>query len=55
MFMASKYEEIYPPQLKDFVKITDNAYLAEDLIKMEFNIMDTFGFDLSMTSPLMYL
>jgi hypothetical protein len=26
LFMASKYEEIYPPQLKDFVHITDNAY-----------------------------
>lgn len=26
MFIASKYEEIYPPEAEDFVKITDNAY-----------------------------
>jgi hypothetical protein len=26
MLIASKYEEIYPPTVKDFVYITDNAY-----------------------------
>ena len=26
MFMASKYEDIYPPPVIDFVYITDNAY-----------------------------
>jgi G2/mitotic-specific cyclin-B, other len=26
LFIASKYEEIYPPELKDFVYITDGAY-----------------------------
>ena len=26
LFIASKYEEIYPPEIKDFVFITDNAY-----------------------------
>jgi len=26
LFLAAKYEEIYPPELKDFVYITDNAY-----------------------------
>jgi len=26
LFVASKYEEIYPPELKDFVYITDRAY-----------------------------
>jgi cyclin B len=26
LFIACKYEEIYPPDLKDFVYITDNAY-----------------------------
>ena len=29
MLIASKYEEIYPPLLKDFVYITDNQYTAE--------------------------
>lgn len=26
MFIASKYNEIYAPELKDFVYVTDNAY-----------------------------
>ena len=26
LFIASKYEEIYPPELKDFIYITDRAY-----------------------------
>lgn len=26
MFIASKYEEIYAPEVRDFVYITDNAY-----------------------------
>jgi cyclin B len=26
MFIASKYEEIYAPELKDFAYVTDSAY-----------------------------
>ena len=26
MFIATKYEEIYPPELRDFVYVTDKAY-----------------------------
>ena len=26
MFIATKYEEIYPPDLRDFVYVTDKAY-----------------------------
>jgi len=29
MLIATKYEEIYPPLLKDFVFITDNTYSAD--------------------------
>ena len=29
MFIASKYEEIYAPEIKDFIYITDNAYKRE--------------------------
>jgi cyclin B len=32
LLIASKYEEIYPPQLKDFVFITDKAYSKEDVL-----------------------
>lgn len=29
MLLASKYEEIYAPEVQDFVYITDNAYTRE--------------------------
>ena len=55
LFVASKYEEIYPPVLKDFVHITDNAYTLQEVISMEGALMQQFKFDLFFTSPLMYL
>ena len=33
--IATKYEEIYPPTVKDLVYITDNAYKKEDILSME--------------------
>jgi G2/mitotic-specific cyclin-B, other len=35
MLVACKYEEIYPPIVKDFVYITDNAYTKEEILEME--------------------
>ncbi len=32
MLIASKYEEIYAPIVKDFVYITDNAYTKEEIL-----------------------
>lgn len=31
MFIASKYEEIYAPEVRDFVYITDNAYSKTEI------------------------
>ena len=55
LFIASKYEEIYPPMLKDFVKITDDAYSKQDVLDMEAHIVLHFNFDLFFTCPLSYL
>lgn len=33
MLIASKYEEIYAPEVRDFVYITDKAYSKEDILK----------------------
>ena len=29
MLIASKYQEIYPPKLQDFVAVTDDAYTQD--------------------------
>lgn len=36
MLISCKYQEIYPPSLSDLVYMTDNAYKACDVLKMEF-------------------
>ena len=47
MFIACKYEEIYPPELKDFVYITDGAYVKSDVLKMENKMLSSLNFDVT--------
>ncbi|CAK83450.1 unnamed protein product (macronuclear) [Paramecium tetraurelia] len=46
LFIACKYEEIYPPALKDFVYITDNAYVKSDVLEMEGLILQALNFNI---------
>ncbi|CAD8181946.1 unnamed protein product [Paramecium pentaurelia] len=46
LFIACKYEEIYPPALKDFVYITDNAYVKSDVLEMEGLILQALDFNI---------
>ncbi|CAD8134305.1 unnamed protein product [Paramecium octaurelia] len=52
LFLACKYEEIYPPDLKDFVYITDIAYTKSDVLDMEGQILQALDF--SITQPSIY-
>jgi len=53
--ISSKYEEIYPPEVKDFVYITDNAYTKEDILKMEQKMLHTLDFNLNVPSSNRFL
>jgi len=55
MLIATKYEEIYPPQLKDFVYITDNNCDANDILEMEKKILFELDFDIQLTSAYRFL
>lgn len=44
MFIASKYEEIYPPDVFDFVRITDNAYSTEEVFECEELMLRQLGY-----------
>ncbi|XP_014785257.1 G2/mitotic-specific cyclin-B [Octopus bimaculoides] len=46
MLIASKYEEMYAPEVSDFVYITDNAYTRADIRQMEMHILKTLDFKL---------
>lgn len=51
MLIASKYEEIYAPEVRDFVYITDRAYSRNDILEMERKMLDVLEFNL--TTPLL--
>lgn len=44
LFIASKFEEIHPPRVSDFVYITDNTYTAEDILNTECSMLSALGF-----------
>jgi hypothetical protein len=55
LLIVAKYEEIYPPLLKDFVFIADNTYTAEEILDMEKKILFSLDFDLSLTTSYRFL
>lgn len=46
-FFFRKYEEIYPPQVSDFVFITDDTYTSKQVLRMEYLILKVLAFDVS--------
>lgn len=50
MFIASKYEEIYPPELYQFVEVTDETYSGKQICHMEQEILKTLDFRISLPS-----
>ncbi|EEB09943.1 G2/mitotic-specific cyclin-A, putative [Pediculus humanus corporis] len=55
MFIASKFEEIYPPNVNDFVFITDDTYSKKQVLRMEHLILKVLSFDLSTPTILCFL
>jgi len=55
MFVASKYEEIYPPDVSEFVYITDDTYTKKQVLKMEQLILKVLGFDVSNPTTVIFL
>ncbi|XP_073439336.1 cyclin-A1 [Dendrobates tinctorius] len=47
MLLASKYEEIYPPDVDEFVYITDDTYTKKQLLRMEHLLLKVLTFDLT--------
>ena len=52
MLIACKYEEIHVSPIVDFVDITDNTYTKDQILKMEFKILQ--GLDYDITFPTVY-
>ena len=50
MLIASKYEEMYAPEVKDFVFITNDTYTSDEIRAMERKMLRTL--DYSLGTPL---
>jgi hypothetical protein len=55
MLIACKYEEIYAPEVRDFVYITDKAYTKEEILQMENDILATLEYNITIPSPIKFL
>uniref|UniRef100_A0A3Q2NPE3 Cyclin B1 n=1 Tax=Fundulus heteroclitus TaxID=8078 RepID=A0A3Q2NPE3_FUNHE len=55
MFLASKYEEMYPPEITDFAYVTDRAYTTVQIREMEETILRVLKFQLGRPLPLQFL
>lgn len=54
LLISCKHEEIILPKIEDFIYITDNAYVKEDVFDMENNILDILNFNLIAPSPIKF-
>lgn len=54
-FFNRKYEEIYPPEVGEFVYITDDTYTKTQVIKMENLILRVLSFDLTVPTHFTFL
>lgn len=55
MLLASKYEEMYSPEVADFAYITDNAFTKAQILQMEQLMLRCLNFELGRPLPLHFL
>jgi hypothetical protein len=44
LLIASKFDEVHPPEVAECVHITDNSYTKKEVLNMEYNIFETLDF-----------
>lgn len=49
LLIATKYEEIYPPELKDLLQVSENKFTKEQVLEMELQMLQVLEF--SITTP----
>lgn len=55
IYVHRKYEEVYPPEVSEFVYITDDTYSKREVLRMEHLILKVLSFDLSTPTALAFL
>jgi len=52
LLIATKYEEIYPPELKDLLSVSENKFSRAEVLNMELDMLMELQFQI--TSPTAY-
>ncbi|XP_020080981.1 cyclin-B1-1-like isoform X2 [Ananas comosus] len=55
MLIACKYEEIWAPEVNDFICISDSAYTREQILGMEKTILNKLEWNLTVLTPYVFL
>ncbi|KAH0448994.1 hypothetical protein IEQ34_022794 [Dendrobium chrysotoxum] len=55
MLIASKYEEIWAPEVNDFICISDRAYTREEILRMEKGILNKLDWSLTFPTPYVFI
>lgn len=55
LYIASKYEELFPPDVGQFASITEGAYSALEIMDCEIAILTRLSFDINIPSPNLFL
>ena len=50
LLIAAKYEEIYPPELRDFLVVSENKFTKEMVLQMEKDILQELQFRITAPS-----
>lgn len=55
MLIAAKYEELFCPEVRDFVFICDNSFSKDEILGLEIQILNALNFSLTPATPLHFL
>lgn len=55
LLIASKYEEIYPPSLADFLAVSENKFSKLTVLEFEREILQTLNFEVTAPSAYRFL
>lgn len=55
LLIATKYEEIYPPTVKEFIYLTDDTFTRKEVLEMERKILFNIEFGITETSSYRFL
>ena len=55
LLISTKYEEIYPPRLKELIQVSENKFTKDEILKLEQKVLQILQFDFNSPSAYRFL